>query len=363
MSTCRASCAARLGRNPNEHANMSASKIGSSTIFTAACTTRSATEGIDKRPLLRRPGLGNEHPAGWKRTPTTLPQLRGHLVQQPGHPVLLDIGDGDPVDTRRAAIAAHVLPRPLQDVPAIDLVPQRVEPSPGIGLGRPVQRMLQGTNRVHHGPRRGGTSRNGTHRAPPRRAIRTDEAAALPSPAVVLSARLQQYYGRLRRPPGTTSTSRRQPVIGPASPVTTRRPPGRGGPPQFPSSLSERSTPHTPEGSWRLRFQVLHRVHGLHRDFSGSAPSAPTLTGRTSNDAAGFASCCGPPSCSPKQGFRHWASTRTVSNPSRQSATGPPDSYPDRTHTGKRRRARTAKITPLRHEVTSRSTGRTNHRG
>src|SRR5664279_418567 len=44
----------------------------------------------------------------------------------------------------------------------------------------------------------------------------------------------------------------------------------------------------------------------------------------------------------PQKGFRHWASTRTVSNPSRQSATGPADSYPDRTHTGKRRRARTA---------------------
>src|SRR5664279_4675758 len=49
--------------------------------------------------------------------------------------------------------------------------------------------------------------------------------------------------------------------------------------------------------------QVLHRVHGLHRDYSGSAPSAPTLTGRTSNDAAGFASCCGPSSCSPKRAF------------------------------------------------------------
>jgi len=41
----------------------------------------------------------------------------------------------------------------------------------------------------------------------------------------------------------------------------------------------------------------------------------------------------------PHKGFRHWASTRPVSKPSRQSATGPPDSYPDRTHTGKRRRA------------------------
>lgn len=39
------------------------------------------------------------------------------------------------------------------------------------------------------------------------------------------------------------------------------------------------------------------------------------------------------------KGSRHWASTPQVSPRSRQSATGPPDSYPDRTHTGKRRRA------------------------
>ena len=39
------------------------------------------------------------------------------------------------------------------------------------------------------------------------------------------------------------------------------------------------------------------------------------------------------------EGLRHWASTRPVSRPSRQSATGPPGSYPDRTSTGKRRRA------------------------
>jgi RNA-directed DNA polymerase len=38
-------------------------------------------------------------------------------------------------------------------------------------------------------------------------------------------------------------------------------------------------------------------------------------------------------------GFRHWASTPPVSRRSRQSATGPPGSYPDRTHNGKRRRA------------------------
>jgi hypothetical protein len=37
---------------------------------------------------------------------------------------------------------------------------------------------------------------------------RVNEAAALPSPAVLLSARLDRYYGRLRRPPGSRSISR-----------------------------------------------------------------------------------------------------------------------------------------------------------
>ena len=41
-----------------------------------------------------------------------------------------------------------------------------------------------------------------------------DEVAALPSPAVVLSVRLDRYYGRLRRPPGSLPTSRLMPVIG-----------------------------------------------------------------------------------------------------------------------------------------------------
>src|SRR6266540_138392 len=35
----------------------------------------------------------------------------------------------------------------------------------------------------------------------------------------------------------------------------------------------------------------------------------------------------------PQQGFRRWASTRPLSRPSRQPATGPPGSHPDRTHT------------------------------
>ncbi len=61
----------------------------------------------------------------------------------------------------------------------------------------------------------------------------------------------------------------------------------------------------------------------------------------------------------PHKGFRHWASTRPVSRPSRQSATGPPDSYPDRTHTGKRRRAYKQRSTT--YMVNLHSAGRTNN--
>ena len=55
---------------------------------------------------------------------------------------------GRVVDARRAVVAAHLAPRPPHDVPAVDPVIQRVESSSGIGLGRPVERMLQGTDRA-----------------------------------------------------------------------------------------------------------------------------------------------------------------------------------------------------------------------
>jgi hypothetical protein len=89
-----------------------------------------------------------------------------------------------------------------------------------------------------------------------------------------LSRGLERYYGRLRRPPGTPPTSplstgyraRR-------SDGTIRRPPGRGGPPQFPPPPSERSTPHTPGGSSGPHVQALRPFHRLHPDFHGLGSS------------------------------------------------------------------------------------------
>ncbi len=159
--------------------------------------------GDRQRPLLGRAGLGDEHPTRRLRLVAAVLETGGELVEQPVNPVPLDLLDGHLVDAWCATIAAHQLPRALQHVPAVDLVIERVEPSPGVGLGRPVQRVLQGTDRIQHlRSQNGGTSHLGTHRASPCQAARIDEAAALPLPAVVLSARLNRYYGRLRRPPG-----------------------------------------------------------------------------------------------------------------------------------------------------------------
>jgi hypothetical protein len=106
-----------------------------------------------------------------------------------------------------------------------------------------------------------------------------NEAAALPSPAVLLSARLDRYHGRLRRPPGTRPGS--TPVIGRAAPTAPRRrPPGRGGPPQFPPPPSERSAPSTPASSSGLQLQALHPFHGLRRERRGSALPSPHPKGR-----------------------------------------------------------------------------------
>src|SRR5215210_2334410 len=46
-----------------------------------------------------------------------------------------------------------------------------------------------------------------------------NEAAALPSPRVLLSRRLKRYYGRLRRPPGSRPLPGSAPVIGRDAPA------------------------------------------------------------------------------------------------------------------------------------------------
>ena len=109
---------------------------------------------------------------------------------------------------------------------------------------------------------------------------------ALPSPAVVLSARLNRYCDHLRLPSGWLPFPGSSPVIGRRAPAVIRSPLGRGGPLQFPPPLSERSEPLTPRSPSRLRFQALHRFLGLRPSTPGSALPAPHPSDGSSDDAA-----------------------------------------------------------------------------
>jgi hypothetical protein len=168
-----------------------------------------------------------------------------------------------------------------------------------------------------------------------------DEVAALPSPRVLLSRQFRQYYGRLRRPPGTTSTSRLSAGYKTRISDRTRsiEPPGRGGPPQFPPPPSERSEPPYAGRSLGAAIQDLHPFHGLRRDERGSAPPLPHPNGQASLRRGRLRLTLRTAQSLPQKGFRRCASTLGVSPQSRQPATGPPDSYPDRTYPGWRRRA------------------------
>ena len=83
-----------------------------------------------------------------------------------------------------------------------------------------------------------------------------NEAAALPSPAVLFSARLDRHYGRLRFPPGSRPLPGSSPVIGRERSGALRRPPDRGGSPRSPSPPSQHSEPITPGSPSGLRSRL-----------------------------------------------------------------------------------------------------------
>ena len=133
---------------------------------------------------------------------------------------------------------------------------------------------------------------------------RIDEVAALPSPAVLLSARLDRYYDRLRRPPGPRPLPGDHPVIGRAASGSTcpqAAGPGRASP--VPAATIRTFRAPYAEEFLAAAIQELHRFHGLHPDLEGLGSPWYRPLGRLSNDAAGFASCYGPLSCSPLQGL------------------------------------------------------------
>jgi len=85
------------------------------------------------------------------------PHTREHHASFPaeGGAATRPVSQGGLVDARRTVVTAHRDPRPPHDVSAPDLVMQRMEPASRIGLGRPLKRMLQSSNRIIRLPRRG----------------------------------------------------------------------------------------------------------------------------------------------------------------------------------------------------------------
>ena len=286
MRTCRASCAARFGPEPEAARQQVRLEDRLEHDLHGGLHDPVADRGDRQRSPLVAARLGDVHPPGRERAEPPLPQLRLQLVEQPGDPVLLDVGEGGPVDARCAVVAAHLAPRPLQDVPAVDLVIQRVEPSSGIGLGRPVERMLQGTDRVETSSTPGvglattaltGHSLLSTHGR--------SSGPSLTGGCVVRPAR------SVLRPPPTPSRLVAHfpalPVIGRHAPVTPQSP-GRGGPPQFPPSPSERSTPSTPGSSSRLHSRVFTASMAFALRDGARLSLDPALRGHI-HGAAGFA--------------------------------------------------------------------------
>ena len=189
MRTWRASCTLRLGPNPARPRQ----EVAFEDRFDRRLQSRlhdAVTHARDReRTLLVRTGLGDPHPAGWQRPVLSSLEVRGQFVEQPGHPLVLDVGDGR-WSMPAAPRLRRTAPGALQHVPAMDLV---IEVRGTIARGRPwppgkAFAAGLGPCLAWRGQSRGHSpalSCTGTHR----------RSSGPSSPAVVLSARLKQYYG------------------------------------------------------------------------------------------------------------------------------------------------------------------------
>src|SRR5216683_3959788 len=277
MSTCRASCADRLGRNPELTGRKSASKPGSSTIFTAACTIRSRTGGIDSGLCSVVPGLGiSTRRAGSGRYRPSLsslassPSSRATPYSSTWLKVTLSM-PGAPLFKRTATHARHRTSLRL----TLSYSAWNLRPGSALAARYSACCKARTGSPDTEDPFAAGLAETALTGPPP------DNTAHRRSSG-------PSHHRRLCCPPGSTGTTAASDahpasspfpeVIGyrtPRSGDTIRRPPGRGGPPQFPPPPSMRSAPHTPGSPSRLRFQALRRFHGLHPDFGGLGTPCP----------------------------------------------------------------------------------------
>jgi hypothetical protein len=162
-------------------------------------------------------------------------------------------------------------------------------------------------------------------------ASRVDEAGALPSGRVVLSQAIKRYYDPLRLPGG------RLPLPGLAGYRQALLPqPRRLGATEGLSS-SHDNLPTVPRP---LRRRVPWHPLQAPRCRPWPSPQEYRLGSLLAvcavilNDAAGFASCCGPVGCPPLPGAVFPRFDLGLSPDAGSAATGDPGVSPDRTHTG-----------------------------
>ncbi len=211
-------------------------------------------------------------------------------------------------------VATDLVPCALQDVPAADLVVERVETSGRRPLGRLVQLALKLSGlvmgvvshqaftdlslRYKRVTWQGSFPRAGLCCPRP--------SSGTATPSATLPARRDFPFQRLYAPPAP----------GPQAPGAGEGfPSSRVHPLAIPLPLPRR----VPQ---RLHVQVLSAFHGLRREFSGSAPSCP-FTGLASRGCRIRLMLRAGQSL-PQRGFRRCASTLGVSPQRRQPATGPP---------------------------------------
>ena len=139
--------ALRRGRNPNDEALKSASKIGSMTSFIAICATRSLTVGMPSgRSFPSALGMYRLSTGGGSVGPCA--ELAGKLRKEPPDAVLLHRLERDSIHAPGALVASDAAPRFPQDVTPVDSVVQRVEPALPMLLGCYVELALKSSDFV-----------------------------------------------------------------------------------------------------------------------------------------------------------------------------------------------------------------------
>ena len=343
MSTCRASCADRPGRNPKLHGKKSASKTGSSTIFAAACTIRSRTAGIESGLCSSVPGFGmNTRRAGIGRYRPSRNSLasssrsRVTPYSSTAAKVVLSM-PGAPLFVRTLTHARHRTS--LRLILSYSAWNRR----PGSALAARYSACCKARTGSTGIPRPDPCTAGLALTAltgPLLHITRTDEAAALPSPQVVLSCGST----------GTTAASDAHPASDPLPGVTGYRTPRSGS--RNPQAAGPGRASPVPAATLDA-FRAPYAGESFTAALPGSTP-LPWPSPRSK----GLGTPCTPPSraglVTTPQASRH-ATDRIVAPPYRafdaglrpgpfpdRAASllpGLPGSYPDRTFTGKRRRA------------------------